>query len=331
MPWTASVPLQAGPSATCIWPAPGAERWAPTALWHLDDPERFAAFQQATQGLECAAGEDLIGRVGARGQPEWWRDVATDPAFQRRHAAQAAGLSTGVAWPVLVGQEVAGVLECYATEALAPNPALLEAMTQIGTQLGRAMERERARSRLQQQQEALLQQEKLAAMSTMLASVAHELNNPLASIGLQAELLGDDVRGGPLAEPVAEIAQAAARCERLVRQFLTLARQHPPERCGGGAQHAGGGDRGAPGLSLAGRQRGGAPAPRRPGAAPLGRSAPTATGAHQPPDQRAAGAPRRPGAREVTCTTQYDPAQHRITLAVADTGPGIPRRSRAHL
>ena len=29
--------------------APGAERWAPTALWHLDAPERFAAFQQATQ------------------------------------------------------------------------------------------------------------------------------------------------------------------------------------------------------------------------------------------------------------------------------------------
>ena len=31
-----------------------------------------------------------------------------------------------------------------------------------------------------------------------------------------------------------------------------------------------------------------------------------------------------PGTREVTLTTQYDPAQHRITLAVADTGPGIP-------
>ena len=29
--------------------APGADRWAPTALWHLDDPERFTAFQQATQ------------------------------------------------------------------------------------------------------------------------------------------------------------------------------------------------------------------------------------------------------------------------------------------
>jgi CheY-like chemotaxis protein len=31
-----------------------------------------------------------------------------------------------------------------------------------------------------------------------------------------------------------------------------------------------------------------------------------------------------PGTREITCTTQYDPTQHRITLAIADTGPGIP-------
>ena len=82
-----------------------------------------------------------------------------------------AGLHTGVAWPVLVGAEVAGVLEFYTTEALAPNATLLEAMVQIGTQLGRTIERERAGAQVLQQQEALLQREKLAAMSTMLASV----------------------------------------------------------------------------------------------------------------------------------------------------------------
>ena len=40
----------------------GDDRWAPTALWHLDTPGRFTAFQQATtQGLERAADADLIG------------------------------------------------------------------------------------------------------------------------------------------------------------------------------------------------------------------------------------------------------------------------------
>jgi signal transduction histidine kinase/ActR/RegA family two-component response regulator len=270
------------------------------------------------------AGEGLIGRVSACGQPEWLRDVATDPTFQRRQAAQAAGLITGVVCPILVGPEVAGVLEFYATEALAPNPDLLEAMTQIGIQLGRVIERERAADQLQRQQEALLQREKLAAMSTMLASVAHELNNPLASIVLQAELLHEDLRDGPLAEPVTEITQAAARCERLVRQFLTLARQHPPER----AQVA---------LNTLVAETVELLAyPFRVDSVVvhlhLDDQIPPLWGdPHQLQQvlinlltnaQQALRA--APGSREVTLTTQYDPAQHRITLTVADTGPGIP-------
>jgi two-component system NtrC family sensor kinase len=47
---------------------------------------------------------------------------------------------------------------------------------------------------------------------------------------MQADLLRADAGRGPLAEYATDIAEAATRCERLVRQFLTLARQHVPER-----------------------------------------------------------------------------------------------------
>ena len=311
--------------------APGANRWAPTTLWHLDVPERFTAFQQATQVLEVAAGEGLIGRVGARGQPEWQREVATDPTVERRHAAHEAGLTTGVAWPILVGQEVAGVLEFYTPEALAPHPALLEAMTQIGTQLGRAVERERAAAQAQRQQEALFQREKLAAMGALLANVAHELNNPLAIILMQADLLREDADSGPLAETAAELTQAATRCERLVRAFLTLARQHAPERTVVDLNTLM-----TDTLELL---------------APLLRVDDVAV------DLRLAGAlPRlwadphqlqqvlvnlltnaqqalrdvaRP--RQVTLTTWYDPACPQVTLEVADTGPGMPPAIRTRI
>ena len=45
--------------------AAGAARWAPIPIWHLDAPERFRAFQQATQSSEFAAGEGLH-RAGGR-------------------------------------------------------------------------------------------------------------------------------------------------------------------------------------------------------------------------------------------------------------------------
>jgi hypothetical protein len=51
--------------------AAGAARWAPIPIWHLDAPERFRAFQQATQSGECAVGEGRIGRVGASAQLAW--------------------------------------------------------------------------------------------------------------------------------------------------------------------------------------------------------------------------------------------------------------------
>ena len=258
-----------------------------------------------------------------------WRPIRP---FSRRHAAQAAGLSTGVAWPVLVGPEVAGVLEFYATEALAPNPDLLAAMTQIGTQLGRAVERERAAAQAQRQQEALLQQEKLAAMSTMLASVAHELNNPLTTILLQAELVEDDVRGRahwPSLSPRSPRRQRAASawCGSFSPWPASTLRSEPrsrstrwwpirwrllayPLRVDNVTVHLHLDDQ-VPPLW-------GDPHQLQQVLINLLTNAQQAL--------RAA-----PEVREVTLTTQYDPAQHRITLAVADTGPGIPAALQARI
>src|SRR5262249_18430555 len=167
------------------------------------------AFQQATQTAEFVAGAGMIGRVGALAKPEWSVDLATDLAVHRRHAALEAGLQTGFAVPILVGPEVAGVLEFYTDMLREVDHALLDALTQIGTQLGRAIEREQAAAQVQRQQEALLQREKLAAMGSLLAGVAHELNNPLAAILLQVDLLQEDPSPGMLTERITEISPAA--------------------------------------------------------------------------------------------------------------------------
>lgn len=77
----------------------------------------------------------------------------------------------------------------------------------------------------------LRQNEKLAAMSTMVAGVAHELNNPLAVVLGQAHLLIDRVRDNQaLTERAGKLVNAAERCARVVRNFLALARQRQPER-----------------------------------------------------------------------------------------------------
>jgi PAS domain S-box-containing protein len=80
------------------------------------------------------------------------------------------------------------------------------------------------------QREALHQSEKLAALGELLASVAHELNNPLSVVVGQALLLKETANDQTIADRAAKIGGAADRCSRIVRTFLAMARQQPMER-----------------------------------------------------------------------------------------------------
>jgi nitrogen fixation negative regulator NifL len=75
----------------------------------------------------------------------------------------------------------------------------------------------------------LRQSEKLAAMSELLAGVAHELNNPLSVVIGHTTLLAR-ISDPAVAARAEKIGRAAERCGRIVKNFLALARQYPPER-----------------------------------------------------------------------------------------------------
>jgi len=88
----------------------------------------------------------------------------------------------------------------------------------------------RAEETMRRQQEALYQNERLASMGALLASVAHELNNPLAVAQMQLDLLAEELPESFLHDQVAELQQVTERCIRIVQNFLTLAHRNPPQR-----------------------------------------------------------------------------------------------------
>ena len=85
-------------------------------------------------------------------------------------------------------------------------------------------------SERQRMQDAMLQQEKLAALGTLLANVAHELNNPLAVATMQLDNLQEERGSGSWTEDLEILRQAVERCQSVVQSFLSLARQQTPER-----------------------------------------------------------------------------------------------------
>src|SRR5438445_5502411 len=119
----------------------GQGEMVPTTVWHLEEPERFRVFREVTEASRLPAGMGLPGRVLATGRPAWIADVTKDENFPRARHALDIGVKAAFAFPVIVGDEVAAVLEFFAIESVEPNEPLLEAMAHIGSQLGRVVER----------------------------------------------------------------------------------------------------------------------------------------------------------------------------------------------
>ncbi|HEY7496723.1 MAG TPA: PAS domain S-box protein, partial [Candidatus Tectomicrobia bacterium] len=197
---------------------------ATDAIISTDSSGTILSWNPSAQTLFGYTPDEIVGQPVTLLIPERYRDacmnrlihvVATGQLHLARRTVELHGLTKdGHEFPIEFS------LSSWRTAAGTFFSAIIRDMT----------ERKQAEKELQQQREAAYQAEKLATMGQLLAGVAHELNNPLTVVLGHAILLQRDASSGRPTEHAQEIVQAANRCVRIVRNFLSLARQRPTER-----------------------------------------------------------------------------------------------------
>lgn len=192
--------------------------------WWFASHDSFRNLQEVTARTTFRRGRGLPGRVLEAGEPVWMPDLDLAD-FPRRESVLDLGVASAFAFPVRSGERVVAVAEFFSEDVSHPDPELLAVMGDIGTQLGRVWERQRAEDELRRVNDELLQTDKLK--SQFVSIVSHELQTPLVTIRGFGALVEDE--WGELDDDeklahVRAINRHARRISRMVGDLLTLSR-----------------------------------------------------------------------------------------------------------
>jgi len=189
------------------------------------------------KGHQIHAGEGIVGHVAQTGEPFMSNNV--DEVLFYKHYPLLPQIQSELAVPIRVDEQVMGVLDVEQTadhNPLTSNDLYL--VTAIAEHLAVVLQKANLYSTLQTslQQEKkmrsqLLQSERLALVGRLLASVSHELNNPLQAIQYGLFVLRDEADPSGQARKDLEIMIAEAeRMTALIEQLRSTYRPvHPKE------------------------------------------------------------------------------------------------------
>jgi signal transduction histidine kinase/DNA-binding NarL/FixJ family response regulator len=193
-------------------------------VWHSSNPEKYRLFREATHAAPVIWGADIAGRVLATAKPEW-RQVLPPlgaPPTSRFQVAEECGLKSGFGFPVLVGREVAAVLEFFSDTEVVESSEVSETIELVASQLARVIERHWAERDLLRAREAAI--DASSAKSDFLTQMSHEIRTPINAVMGMAQLLLGTTLSKEQQEYAQTIRQSVESLLSVVKDVLDISK-----------------------------------------------------------------------------------------------------------
>jgi two-component system cell cycle sensor histidine kinase/response regulator CckA len=110
-------------------------------------------FREESERITVRRGQELPGLAWESRGPIWVGDLATASAFSRAETAAEARLRSGMAVPILNGDDVVGVLEFLTLRQRDEDERLMRLVSAVASQLGAVIQRKQAEDALRQSEE----------------------------------------------------------------------------------------------------------------------------------------------------------------------------------
>jgi C4-dicarboxylate-specific signal transduction histidine kinase len=187
---------------------------------HLDGPHSRIQF-----------GELKIGLIAQEKRPHLTNDVLNDPRVSDKVWARNEGIVSFAGYPLIVQDRVVGVMAMFARQRL--SAATLDALASIADSIAQGVERERTEEALRKTEAELAHVTRVATLGEMTASIAHEVNQPLAAVVNSASACLRWLDAQKLEEARRSASRAIAeghRASEIIGRIRALAKKAPPQK-----------------------------------------------------------------------------------------------------